>query len=180
MRKLIALLSLLALLVVPAFAQDDEGEEMTMEDTIADLVVASTEGEEPEFTVLLAALVEAELVDAVADPEAELTVFAPTDAAFGALLEALEVEAADLLAREDLADILLYHVVAGAVLAETVVTLDGEEVETLQGSTISISVTDEGVFLNDDVQVIQTDIETDNGVIHVIDAVLLPPAEEEE
>lgn len=71
-------------------------------------------------------------------------------------------------------DILLYHVVQGKVLAEDVVNLD--TATTLAGGNINISVVDGNVILNDNVQVIITDIETSNGVIHVIDAVLLPPS----
>ena len=71
-----------------------------------------------------------------------------------------------------LTNILLYHVVDGAVLAEVVVTL--EEAETLLGEKVSIWLEDGMVYLND-AQVIITDILADNGVIHVIDTVLLPP-----
>jgi len=150
-----------------------------MGNTIADIVVASATGDEPEFSVLLAAVSAADpaILEALSNPEASLTVFAPTDAAFVALLEALEVDAETLLAdTETLNAVLQYHVLDGAVMAETVVTLDGESVPTLLGedATISISVTDAGVVLNDSVNVIATDVMADNGVIHVIDAVLLP------
>jgi len=158
---------------------DDMDDDMMMGNTIADIVVASTEGEEPEFTVLLAAVAAADptILEALSNPEASLTVFAPTDAAFVALLEALETDAETLLADTELLNtVLLYHVIDGAVMAETVVTLDGESVPTLLGedATISISVTDDGVVLNDSINVVMTDIEADNGVIHVIDAVLVP------
>ncbi len=157
---------------------DDMDDEM-MSNTIADIVVASTEAEEAEFTVLLAAVAAADpsILEALSDPEASLTVFAPTDAAFVALLEALEMDAETLLANTELLNtVLQYHVLDGAVMAETVLTLDGESVPTLLGedATISISVTDDGVVLNDTINVIMTDIEADNGVIHVIDAVLVP------
>ncbi len=163
---------------------DDMGDDMMMGNTIADIVVASAEAEEAEFTVLLAAVGAADpaIIEALADPEASLTVFAPTDAAFTDLLELLETDAESLLADTDLlSTVLLYHVIDGAVMAETVVTLDGEAVPTLLGEdfTITISVTDDGVVLNDAVNVVVTDIEADNGVIHVIDAVLLPVVEEE-
>jgi uncharacterized surface protein with fasciclin (FAS1) repeats len=72
-----------------------------------------------------------------------------------------------------LTEILLYHVVDGIFLAEDVVTL--ESATTLQGQDITITVTDDGVILNDTVMVIITDIQASNGVIHVINAVLLPP-----
>ena len=82
---------------------------------------------------------------------------------------------ADLLAVPEgfLTDILKYHVVDGAVFADTVVTL--ESATTLDGRDIQIMVTDSGVVLNEFVNVIITDIKASNGVIHVIDTVLSPP-----
>ncbi len=149
-------------------------EEMAEEEpgTIAEIAA----GDE-QFSTLVAALDAAGLVETVADPEAEFTVFAPTNAAFEAALADLGITAEDLLASEDLSNILLYHVVEGAVLAETVVTL--ESATTVQGSDVTITVTEDGeVFLNDTVQVIVTDVQASNGVIHVIDGVLLPPTAE--
>jgi len=159
---------------------EDEG---MMSNTIADIVVASSTADEPEFTVLLAAVSAADpsILEALSNPEAELTVFAPTDAAFVALLEALDTDAESLLANTELLNtVLQYHVLEGAVMAETVVTLDGESVPTLLGedATITISVTDDGVVLNDSINVVITDIEADNGVIHVIDGVLVPASDE--
>ena len=99
--------------------------------------------------------------------------FAPTDEAFAALPEGMLDE---LLAdTEALKQILLYHVAGDVVMAEQVVTLD--EAETLQGSKVVIEVVDGNVFVNES-QVTSTDIEASNGVIHVIDAVLLPEMEE--
>jgi uncharacterized surface protein with fasciclin (FAS1) repeats len=90
--------------------------------TIAEIVVTSAESDMPEFTTLLAAVSAADLVDTLSDPDASLTVFAPTDAAFAAALDALGITAEDLLADTDLlTSILLYHVIDGAVMAETVV-----------------------------------------------------------
>ena len=107
--------------------------------------------------------------------EGPFTVFAPTDEAFAKLPEGT-VE--DLLKPENLEtlqNILLYHVVPGKVMAENVVMLDGQMVDTaLEGKQIAISVKDGKVYLNDSTEVIITDIETSNGVIHVIDTVLLP------
>jgi len=159
--------------------EDDMMEEDTMSNTIADIVVAATMDDEPNFTVLLAAVQAADpaILEALSNPEAELTVFAPTDEAFAALLEALETDAESLLANTDLLNsVLLYHVIEGAVMAETVMTLDGESVPTLLGedATISISITDDGVVLNDSINVIVTDFVAENGVVHVIDGVLVP------
>ena len=158
---------------------DDMMDDMMMSDTIADIVVASAGADDAEFTILLAAVSAADpsVLEALSNPDADLTVFAPTDAAFAALLGDLGMEAGDLLAAtEVLNTTLLYHVIEGATFAETVVTLDGASVPTLQGEEITITVNDEGVFLNETFQVIQTDIEASNGVIHVIDAVLIPQA----
>ncbi len=166
MRKVFVTLVAVALMltaVVPAFAQENPD--------IVDIAVA-----DGRFTTLVAAVQAAGLVDTLKS-EGPFTVFAPTDDAFSAALSALNIEAADLLAdTETLTDILLYHVVSGEAYAADVVGL--ESVTTVQGSDISISVTDDGVFLNDSVQVIITDIQASNGVIHVIDFVLLPPADD--
>jgi transforming growth factor-beta-induced protein len=136
--------------------------------TIVDIAVA-----DGRFETLVAALQAADLVGALSG-EGPFTVFAPTDDAFAALPEGtVEALLEDIPA---LTDILLYHVVAGEVLAEDVVMLD--EAETLLGESVSIRVEGGMVFLND-AQVIITDIVADNGVIHVIDSVLLPPQEEE-
>ncbi|MFO7539013.1 MAG: fasciclin domain-containing protein [Chloroflexota bacterium] len=134
--------------------------------TIAEIAAA-----DENFSTLVAALDAAGLVETFAG-EGEFTVFAPTNDAFAALPEGT-VEALLEDPEGDLTNILLYHVVEGAVLAETVVTLD--TATTLLGEDVTITVTEDGrVLLNDTVEVIITDIIASNGVIHVIDAVLLP------
>ncbi|HYO89484.1 MAG TPA: fasciclin domain-containing protein, partial [Candidatus Limnocylindrales bacterium] len=147
--------------------------------TIAEIVVDSAAAEAPEFATLLAAVSAADpaVLETLSDPEAELTVFAPTDAAFAALAEAVGEEAFNgiLADTEGLTGILLYHVVPGVVHSGDLVTLlvdnDGTvTVATAQGADVTFTVTDEGVFIND-AQIISTDIDAANGVIHVIDAV---------
>jgi transforming growth factor-beta-induced protein len=134
--------------------------------TIAEIAAA-----DENFSTLVAALEAAGLVEVFAG-EGQFTVFAPTNDAFAALPEGT-VEALMADPEGDLTNILLYHVVEGAVLAETVVTLDAAT--TLLGEDVTITVTEDGrVLLNDSVEVIITDIIASNGVIHVIDAVLLP------
>ena len=135
------------------------------------LTIAEIAAADENFSTLVAALDAAGLVETFAG-EGEFTVFAPTNDAFDALpdgtLEALLEDPTG-----DLTNILLYHVVEGAVLAETVITLDAAT--TLLGEDVTITVTEDGrVLLNDSVEVIITDIIASNGVIHVIDAVLLP------
>lgn len=133
--------------------------------TIVDVAV-----EAGTFTTLAAALEAAGLVETL-QGEGPFTVFAPTDDAFAALPEG--VLDALLLPEnlETLQSILTYHVVSGAVYAADVTTGD---VPTVEGSAISVD-TAEGVVLNGSAVVTATDIEASNGVIHVIDAVILPP-----
>ena len=130
-----------------------------------------------DFTTLVAAVQAAGLEETLRG-EGPFTVFAPTDDAFAAL----PAGTVDTLLADptgDLADILTYHVVAGEVLAADVVGLDGQAVETVNGATFTVNVGDDGtVTLTDaagnEVTVVATDIMATNGVIHVIDAVLLP------
>ena len=122
------------------------------------------------FKTLAAALTAANLVDTLkgAGP---FTVFAPTDEAF-AKLPAGTVEGL-LKDIPTLTSILTYHVVAGKVMAADVMTMDGQSAKTVNGATLAISTKD-GVKLNGASTVVKTDIECTNGVIHVIDSVLLP------
>ncbi|MEL0141065.1 MAG: fasciclin domain-containing protein [Acidimicrobiaceae bacterium] len=103
--------------------------------------------------------------------------FAPTDDAFAAALDALGLTAEELLADTDtVTSILTYHGLLGSVSAEEAIALDGQSVATINGAEIAISVVDGAVVINDSATVIQADVLASNGVIHVIDAVLLPPA----
>ena len=121
------------------------------------------------FETLVAALQAAELVETL-QGEGPFTVFAPTDDAFAALPEG--TVAALLEDIPALTNILLYHVVAGDVRAADVVTLDSAV--TVQGEPVRISVEGDNVRINDSLVVI-ADIVASNGVIHLVDAVLLPP-----
>ena len=132
--------------------------------TIVDIAVS-----DGRFGTLVAALQAAELVETLSGP-GPFTVFAPTDDAFAKLPEGtVESLLADIPA---LTDVLLYHVVSGDVKAADVVNL--EAAATVQGAEVAITVEGNTVMVND-AQVIITDIEASNGVIHVVDTVLLPP-----
>lgn len=125
-----------------------------------------------QFNTLAAALTAAGLVDTLKGP-GPFTVFAPTDEAFAAL-PAGTVE--DLLKPENkdqLIAILTYHVVPGEVMAADVVTLT--EAETVNGAMVEVKVDGSNVMINN-AAVTAVDIEASNGVIHVIDTVLLPPS----
>ncbi|MBN3555498.1 fasciclin domain-containing protein [Fictibacillus nanhaiensis] len=131
-----------------------------------DIVQTATDA--GDFKVLVAALQKAGLVETLkgAGP---YTVFAPTDQAFGELLKDLNITAEELLNREDLKNILLYHVVPGKVLSSDL--KNGMKVKTLAGKEVTISLNPVKV---NNATVVTPDIETSNGVIHVIDTVLLP------
>ena len=146
--------------------------------TIAEIVVEQAGGDPAEFTVLLAAVQAADpaVLEALSDPGQELTVFAPTDEAFTNLLADLGIAAEDLLADPELTNILLYHVAPGIFLAEDVVAAAPIDAlpTLLEGSTLSVEIVDGGVVVDESSNVVQADIVAGNGVIHVIDAVLVP------
>jgi transforming growth factor-beta-induced protein len=147
-----------------------------MGETVLDVAVGNE-----DFSTLVAAVQAAGLEDALADPEATLTVFAPTNAAFEAALEALGLTAEELLAdTETLTSILTYHVLGDVVTSTDIVGAGTEEipVETLSGEELVVVVGDDGTvgFADQTATVTTADIEASNGVIHVIDAVLLPPS----
>lgn len=125
------------------------------------------------FQTLVAAVQAAGLVDALSG-EGPFTVFAPTDEAFAALPEGTVESLLLEENRDQLVAILTCHVVAGNVTAADVAGLDSAT--TLQGQDITIMVEGETVQINN-ATVVQADIHTSNGVIHVIDAVILPPGE---
>jgi uncharacterized surface protein with fasciclin (FAS1) repeats len=123
------------------------------------------------FKTLVAAIEAAELTDALMG-EGPFTVFAPTDEAFAAL-PAGTIESL-LKNKGQLASILTYHVLEGAVKAESVVGID--KAETLNGQSVMVKVSD-GKVMIDQARVVTTDIVCSNGIIHVIDAVMLPKME---
>lgn len=136
---------------------------MAKSSDIVDVAIANG-----SFTTLVTAVKAAGLVDTLKS-EGPFTVFAPTDAAFAKIPAAtLNALLADKAA---LANVLTYHVVAGKVMAADVVTLS--EATTVQGQNVMIEVRDGKVFI-DSAQVVITDVAASNGVIHVIDTVILP------
>ena len=124
------------------------------------------------FKTLAAALTAAGLVDTLKG-DGPFTVFAPTDEAFAKL----PAGTVDALLKDvpKLKGILTYHVVSGKVMAADVMKMDGKSAKTVNGAELKIG-TQGGVKLNGTVQVTKTDIDCSNGVIHVVDAVLMPPA----
>ncbi len=124
------------------------------------------------LSTLVAAVVKAELLPALSDPFVELTVFAPTNAAFDALALALGTDLNGILALPNLADVLFYHVTEGNVVSGD---LTNGNVTMLNGDDVVVDITN-GVQIND-ANVTTANVEADNGVVHVIDAVLLSTAD---
>ena len=150
--------------------------EAMMEETVLDIAAANE-----DFSTLAAAVEAAGLQDALSDPEATLTIFAPTNEAFEAALTSLGLTAEELLAdTETLTAILTYHVLGDIVTSSDIAAAGTEEipVETLSGEELAVVVGDDGTvgFVDQTARVTMADIEASNGVIHVIDAVLLPPS----
>jgi uncharacterized surface protein with fasciclin (FAS1) repeats len=135
--------------------------------TVVDVAVA-VNAETGEFSTLIAAVVAAGLVDNLS-ANGQRTVFAPTDAAFAKL--GLDAGNIGTLPLETLTNILLYHVATGRRDAGSVVT--SSQIRMANGKFTKISLKDEGAFINDS-QIIATDVLAGNGIIHVIDGVLLP------
>jgi len=125
----------------------------------------------PNFSILVQAVVKAGLVDALS-AAGPFTVFAPTNDAFNSLFSTLGISGIADLTAEQLTPILLYHVVSGNVLSTQVTS--GSVPTLKEGSTISVDAGSMGVKLNGSSNVIATDVQGTNGVIHAIDAVILP------
>lgn len=137
----------------------------TKEQTIVEVAVGNK-----DFSTLVAALKAAGLVETLSG-KGPFTVFAPTNAAFEKLPKGTVESLLKPENKDKLVAILTYHVVAGNVMAADVVKL--EKAKTVQGQDVKISAKTEGVKVND-AKVVKTDIVTKNGVIHVIDTVLIP------
>ena len=160
--------------------QEEEGEQQQKEEEDTTLVdIPGTAMAAGSFETLVAALIATDLVEALSAPNGPFTVFAPTDAAFDAApVGLLDCLLADI---PTLTNILLYHVAnpwtSGEVLAAQLT--DGMEIATLlEGQSIRVKVDEDGsVRINNDVTTVTTpDVPTSNGVIHIIDQVLVPPS----
>jgi uncharacterized surface protein with fasciclin (FAS1) repeats len=159
MKKLL-LAGMLALSAV-AFAQD------TMNKTVVEIAAGNK-----DFSTLVAAVKAAGLVETLSG-KGPFTVFAPTNDAFAKLPKGTVEELLKPENKEKLTAILTYHVVAGKVMAADAIKLDGKDAKTVNGQEIAIKVMDGKVMIND-ATVTAADIVGSNGVIHVIDTVLLP------
>jgi uncharacterized surface protein with fasciclin (FAS1) repeats len=169
MKKLLTLIiAIVAMLLVSISGIQAQDE------TIVDIAAGNE-----DFSTLVTAVEAAGLVDVLADPDAEWTVFAPTNAAF----EALPVGVLDMLLADTelLTRVLTYHVVEGTVTSDMISPMMAPSMEMtapgadLEGSELDISVAEDGTVMVNDATVVTADIMASNGVIHVIDSVLVPP-----
>lgn len=150
--------------MTPAVFAEEESDKKT----IVEIAVGNE-----DFSTLVAAVTAAGLVETLSG-EGPFTVFAPTNAAFAKLPEGTVEELLKPENKDQLVAVLTYHVVAGKVMAADVAP---GEVPTVQGSSFTVKVED-GKVMVDNATVTATDIEASNGVIHVIDTVILPTASE--
>ena len=170
------ILMVVALMVVPlviaACGTSDEAASPSPSPTMAAKDIVDTAVEAGSFTKLVSAVQAAGLEETLRG-EGPYTVFAPTDDAFAAVpQETMDALLADPTGA--LADVLTYHVVPGKVMSTDL--SDGMMVETVNGESLKITVNADGTVMVGDATVTTADIETSNGVIHVIDTVLVPPS----
>jgi len=145
-------------------ANFDSGDSKTASSTVVEIAVSN-----PDFSILVDAVKKAGLVDALS-ADGPFTVFAPTNAAFESLFSQLGVDGVKDLSAEQLTPILTYHVVSGKVMSTD---LSNTKVSTLSGDNkLKVDISD-GVKINES-NVVAADIEGKNGVVHVIDKVLIP------
>lgn len=161
-RSIITAFMLVVMVSSPAISKEDGTKKSSSKDLVTTAVEAGS------FTVLAKALIETDLVNTLKG-EGPFTVFAPTDEAFAKLPEGT-IEGL-LKDKETLKQILLYHVVSGKVASGDVVKMD--KATTVSGKEISIKVKDGNVMINNS-NVVGVNVMASNGVIHVIDTVLIP------
>lgn len=149
---------------------DDSGDDaMEAEQTIAELA----QGNE-DLSTLVTALGAADLVETFSGDD-EFTVFAPTNDAFAKVDKATMDSLLAPEGKEDLTKVLTYHAVPGAAMAGDLT--DGQELTTVNGAKLTVSVAEDGTVKIGDATVVTADVKASNGVVHVIDTVLIPPAE---
>jgi len=154
---------LLAVVLVSGLSFNTGATNDSESSTVVEIAVSN-----PEFSTLVEAVTKADLAGALS-ADGPFTVFAPTNDAFDSLFKQLGVKGIDDLSAEQLTPILTYHVVSGEVMSSD---LSNTSVATLNGKKIKVDLSD-GVHINES-EVIKADIKGKNGVIHVIDKVLIP------
>ncbi|MEZ5021283.1 MAG: fasciclin domain-containing protein [Bacteroidales bacterium] len=164
------LIALMGIFILTGCEKEEEQMKPVSDMTIAEYAVSDA-----NFSILVEALTKADLVN-VLNGTGNFTVFAPTNAAFTALFSELGISGVDALTKETLTPILLYHVLGTEAKSSMITTGYYNTLSPAQGSTLSLKVdVSSGVKLNKTTNVTAADVDVKNGVIHVIDRVLLPP-----
>jgi len=176
MKRWSLVLAVVAVLTVPfviaACGEEEEAASPSPSATMAQKDIVDTAIEAGSFTTLVSAVQAAGLEETLRG-EGPYTVFAPTDDAFAAVPK----KTMDALLEKPkgaLTDVLTYHVVPGKVMSTDL--SDGMMVKTVNGESLKITIKEDGTVMVGDAMVVTADIETSNGVIHVIDTVLVPPS----
>jgi len=169
---LVAVVLAATALFAVACGDDDEAASAGTTATDFAQTIVDVAASNPDFSILVAAVQEADLVDTLSGP-GPFTVFAPTNDAFEAALTATNLTQEELLASPDLAKILTYHVLSDEVMAADITGTT--EVTTVEGSPLTVELDGTTVKVGPTATVTQADVPASNGVIHAIDAVLLPP-----
>lgn len=163
------------LMVIPALTlvscEKDEETNEPATNTVVDVALSDA-----NFSILVDAVTRAGLVGALSDASADLTVFAPTNAAFQSLLTELGYASLDAVPVDALTNILLYHVIGEPVLSSALATgyYSSLSAGPAEGLTVSMYIDKTALKINNRASIVQADIMADNGVIHVIDKVILP------
>ena len=173
--KLMAIL-LLGVFVMASCSEDDDDDEDPIENPVVSTTIVDIAAGNDDFSILVDALEAAGLDDALANESATYTVFAPTNDAFVALLDELGVSALEDIPVETLTAVLLYHVLDVEAPASAVATgyYNSLSPGPVDGYNLSFYVDKDALTINDRASIIDTDIMADNGIIHVIDKVILP------
>ncbi len=179
MKKISRLFPIVALLFATSFflTSCDKEEDDDMNNMPEEKSIAAIASDDPQFSILVDALVKADLVSTL-DGTGSFTVFAPTNAAFNELFNALGVNGVEDLSKEALTPILLYHVVGAEAkssdLATGYIETLSDDTEDGKGIVVFVEV-GSNVMINSNVTVTTADVDASNGVIHVVDKVILPP-----
>jgi uncharacterized surface protein with fasciclin (FAS1) repeats len=167
MRRFFLLLILLLLGLMPLHAQNL---------TIADVLLQSAVAEESEFTILLLVINQAnpEILETLTNPDVDITFFAPTDAAFIEMLDENQLTIADLISDETMLNALMEYQVLGEAMTASAIAQSEQLSPILLDSTIRVSVLRDVIRLNGTTRVLVENVIASNGIIHVVDHVLMP------
>jgi transforming growth factor-beta-induced protein len=168
MRRFLLLVLLLMIALLPLQAQDF---------SLADILIDSASAEDAELTLLLFVIGEADpaLLSSLSDPDANLTILAPSDDAFVEFMASHDLSLSDLVANADLLNDIVYYHILDEKLSSAEIASRENLATLLPNNTIQVSISRNNVRLNRTGQILRDGFEANNGILHLIDEVLLPP-----